>query len=229
MRARTALGSVATLVTALVGLPLCSVAGSLTLDARSTSEGVAVHITFVEDAAHPTGHPEWVRYKVMRWWPDAPYPACSGSSYGTTLAYFPRSGGTDDFTFVDPIPSHLADHEFLYQVLTIDAAYRVLDLYSAVDYAGWPLATTVVAAGTIVSAGGALQVDTCPYSCGLHTSIVGPGASLLAPLAGTGQAVLLYGEMTGSGLVLDHYEPWTCPTPVSSRARSWGHVKTMYR
>lgn len=215
--------------------------GITEFEAHCSDSGIVVHFTYVEDPLQPTGHPEWTQFALHVGSTFQTLPECL-DGYGVgTLAYIPRTGATQSYTHVyHPAPWNVTDY-FDFTVEPVTATYQsIYGLFGAYDRSGCPLETAPAVMGTIEDLGWAVITKSCPwYGCGGLALVKEPWASQLRPYAGTGQAMLLYGEVNcspileagvGCNITLQHFELIDCPTlPVPARKSSWGQLKVMHR
>jgi hypothetical protein len=225
--------------------PRLATAGSYMehIEARCTDAGIVVHFTYVEDPLQPTGHPEWTQYALRTSELNVPLPGCATGRVERTLAYFPRSGATDDITYVYPKQELISNRYIYFYVEALTATFNHIPGFGfgPGDMSGCPIATTPAVMGSIEDLGWAVRTRACPICGGSEALIREPQAAQLRPFAGTGQAVLLFGELTCSSdawvggvtcsIELDHFELIGCPLdpPVPAKVQSWGQVKIRYR
>ena len=233
LRTRDALACL--VITALVAAaPRMSHAGQLSANA-SCADGSHISFTwtFFEDPSHPTGHPEWVGYDVLR--RDQ---ATCGALVRVNAVPYARSGATETFTYAETPPAPTTTYQ--YEVILVDASRQQLFLDPAScdcsAHDGWascPEFSGPVTQGTLLDLGWALQVQPCADGCGPSVYITGPQSLPLERFAGTPQVVRFFGQtacgsIEGCALTLDHYELAACgPTPVARH--TWGQVKAIYR
>jgi hypothetical protein len=231
-RARASLASL--WVCLITCLPAAARAGQLSVNA-GCAEGTHISFTwtFTEDPAHPTGHPEWVGYDVLR----RDQSTC-GAFVRVSAAPYPRGGGTESYTYTETPPA--PDITYQYEVILVDANRQpvVLDPASCDCSAhdGWascPEFSAPLTQGTLLDIGWALLVQPCADGCSPGVYITGPQSLPLKPYAGTGEVVRFYGQtacgsLEGCALTIDHYELAGCgPTPAARH--TWGQVKAIYR
>lgn len=230
------------LLIALLAIPTLSprtarAGGELTAYANATSATeITIQWQWYEYGPEPVDVPEWVGYDLLRRDP-------AGCSPWTRVnaEIIPRVPGVGHSgTFVDTPPA--AGVTWEYQMIPVDAAHQRV-LMSVAQCAHpcafhlWESIPKLAAPVTIgvptMDLGWAIGVAPCPEACWYWFMVVEPGASLLRPHVGSGQAFQLYGDeffstFEGSLLQLDRFEPAACgPTPAARP--SWGRVKTLYR
>jgi hypothetical protein len=218
----------------IIGLPAVPRAGQLSASASCTDGShISFTWTYTEDPAHPTGHPEWVGYDVLR----RDQSTC-GAFLRVNAATYPRSGVTETFTYGETPPSPGTTYQ--YQVILVDANRQQLFLDPAScdcsAHDGWascPDFSAPLTQGTLSDLGWALLVQPCPDGCSPSVYITGPQSLPLKPYAGTSEVLRFYGQtacgsIEGCALTIDHYELAGCgPTPVARH--TWGQVKAIYR
>lgn len=222
--------------------PVASAASGITeFEAHCSDSGIVVHFTYVEDPLQPTGHPEWTQFALHAGSTFQTLPECLDFYGVTTLAYIPRTGATQSYTYVYHPESWNVTDYFDFSVEPVTATFQsIYGLFGAYDRSGCPLETAPAVMGTIEDLGWAVITVPClGYGCGGLALVKEPWASQLRPYAGTGQAMLLYGEVNcspipeagvGCNITLQHFELIDCPTlPVPARRSSWGQLKVMYR
>src|SRR5262249_8706017 len=193
---------------------------------------VAVRWTFYEDPAHPTGHPEWVGYDVLR----RSLSDC-GDFVRVNAEPFARTPGqTESFAYSEVPPA--TGTTFQYRVVLVDASRQQLAIIPACDlcapnaWVSCPELSAPIAQGTLRDQGWALFIQPCA-GCYQSFYISGSRVDELRPYAVAGTVLKFYGRTTcgtveGCALDLDHYEIAPCgPTPVA--LRTWGRVKAIYR
>lgn len=222
-------------------VPAYAASGLTEFEAHCSDSGIVIHFTYVEDPLAPTGHPEWTQFALRRGSSFEPLPTCLGGYGQGTLAYIPRTGTTQSYTYVHVPESWNATDYFDFSVAPLTAQYQeIYGLFGGYDRSGCPLETAPAVMGTLEDLGWALRTVPCPaYGCGGLALIKEPWASQLRPYAGTGQAFLFYGEVNcgtsweggvACNISIHHVEPIDCPAPpVPTRRGSWGQLKTMYR
>jgi hypothetical protein len=220
---------------ALVAITPRVFAGDMSLSATPSGATVTIDFGYWEDPNYPTGHPEFVGYDLRR--TDAS--DCNAPQVIVNPQPFPRSGNTENFTFVDTPPA--AGHVWRYQAIMVDAQRNPLLISppscfscTAWSYAPSPPDDTPTTIGTVQDWGWAVFIQPCAGSCLPSLYVDGPSQLPLRAFIGTNEVVRLFGAMgcgsvEGCGMRVDHWDVYTCNGPVATRQTSWGALKSYYR
>ncbi|HEX4936564.1 MAG TPA: hypothetical protein VFV33_25460 [Gemmatimonadaceae bacterium] len=212
-------------------------AGELVASANASSATeITIQWQWYESGPTPVDVPEWVGYDILR-----REPATCSAWTRANAEIIPRVPGVSHSgTFVDTPPA--AGVTWEYQMIPVDASHQRVNMSVALcahpcAFHLWESipkpAAPITIATPLMDLGWAVGVAPCPEACWSWFMVVEPGASLLRPYVGTGQAFKLYGDeyfstFEGSLLYLDHFEPALCGATPATRP-SWGSVKTLYR
>ena len=208
--------------------------GTLTANASNPDAStIMVSWTFSEDPDHPSGHPEWVGFDIVR----RPAESCEGD-VRLNEQPFPRTlNESTSGSFTDPSP---AQHKlFRYDVIPVDANRNPVDLggdcraCSGSAWASSPASSAPVI-GTLTDIGWTLTVTPCQSTCYPALYIEQCCSDQLRSLADGVTPVALYGatvcgSVEGCAITVDQFLVSTCSPPLETRARTWGGLKQLYR
>lgn len=215
-------------------------AGDLNATANANAAGeISIDWSWTEydPAQFPVvGRPDWVGYDLLRREPGACSPWVRLND-----EIMPRvPGASHSGTFVDAPPATGVTYE--YRLVMVNAAHEPIVLVwpegceppcSPHAWESVPKLAAPVTIGTVTDWGWAVLVEACPGSCWSSFYVPEPGASLLRPYAGTGQAFRIHGDegcgsVEGCGIALDRFEPADCGITPAARS-GWGRLKIRYR
>lgn len=220
----------------LAGLAGGSRAGTLTAYS-SCGDGnvVSFHWDYAEWVGHPTEHPEWVGYDVLRRSLNGcsqfvrvnadPFPRVVGESHGHTYTEVAPAAGTT----------------YEYRVILVDAYRKEVFLgpgececLAGIGWASCPSFSAPLTQGTLEDWGWALFVTPCPGTCYRSYYFEGPITEELRPFAGTTTAFRFYGSgycgtLEGCAMGVARYEMAGCDAITAAPRTTWGRLKILYR